>query len=129
MRSLKESIMGSNSISVWDTIKDLVRNGKTDEDAKKLQKLWDDLGLSIKGCVWEGDEVLNCIDYIYKRCVLISGSLGKMDMTVSKPTFWKSKNKKLTEISRELIEKLESSGHVKIYKQTLNPTFFYAKFI
>lgn len=73
MRSLKESILGSNNSSVFDVITDLIKKGHSKEDCDKLQELWSAAGLDVKDCRWTYDDNL-MISYNWEEFVLITDS-------------------------------------------------------
>lgn len=128
MKTLYESIIGSNNVSLFGTIKDLIKNGETEKDMKELNSLWDRAGLGAEGFSW----VYNTLwgpQYWLDDLVVICRSDGtsestEWDMVITKYAWGgKSDKKKI----KELIEKLEKSGHFIIDKHPKGSEHWLAK--
>ena len=123
MRSLKESILGSNDAGIFGKIKNLILNGETEKDIEELNQLWDSVGLGVKGCRWEiGFKQINYTSYT--MILICSYGRNGWDIEITRDT-WKENNNKTAR--KELLKKLESSGHFIIDKHPTGSEHWLAK--
>ena len=128
MKSLYESIIGSNNASIFGSIRDLIKNASTDKDVEELNLLWDKAGLGAEGFEW----IYNTFwgpQYWFDDLVVICRSDGTSksagwDMAITKDPWDKKIDKKKI---KELIKKLEKSGHFIIDKSSTDSDHLYAK--
>ena len=126
MKTLYESIIGSNNASIFGTIKNLILNGKTEKESAELQKLWDKAGLGIEGCYWTVGPFRNT-NYVCDSTTLIcTYELHGWDIEITDPKYpYLPPNGE--EKIEEIIKKLESSGHFVINKSHKESNHILAK--
>ena len=123
MKTLYESIIGSNDAGIFSKIKNLILNGETEKDMKDLNRLWDVAGLGVESCSWKTG--YNQIQYVAHTMVLIcSYNRNGWDIEITRED-WSGGNYK--RYIKELVEKLENSGHFIIDKHPKGSEHWLAK--
>lgn len=128
MKNLYESILASTKTGRNYYIQDIKKliKSRNSKDTPKLQKLWKQAGFGVDGIEWYIDSF--GAQYIFDPLIVIvsCNESDKWDLEITRDSFNEKVGKKER---KELIEKLEKSGHFIIDKSLTHSNHWLAKII